>query len=97
MDFRSFLRAISADWVSLMSGIGSIVLLFASLLFQISGWPVLIVAAICFFIAAIRVWTKEHRQAECLRVSIGSSDRWCEFAFASLSVPYSEGFTTTSI
>jgi hypothetical protein len=64
MDLRGFFVAIIADWVALMSGIASVAL---TILGVVRRWEVLprralwIAALVCFFIAAARVWTDEHR------------------------------------
>jgi hypothetical protein len=64
MDFKEFLAALSADWVSLMSGIASVVLTVISVARRwqsIPRWALWVAAAICFFLASARVWTTEHR------------------------------------
>jgi len=66
MDVNDFLAALFGDWVALMSGIGSVVLLVLSLTAFYNKptprWIVIAVAAICFFLASVRVWTTEHRK-----------------------------------
>ncbi len=65
MDLKAFLIAIGTDMVALLSGIGSVILLFLEIaVFHKKGlprWIVLFVAAACFFFASARVWTTEHR------------------------------------
>jgi hypothetical protein len=64
MDLQGFFSAIFTDWVALMSGITSVVL---TILGVVRKWDTLprrvlwIAALICFFFAAARVWTAEHR------------------------------------
>jgi hypothetical protein len=65
MDLKDFLVAIMGDWVSLMSGIASVILTIVGTARnwqQVPRWILLIVAAICFFFACARVWTTEHRK-----------------------------------
>jgi hypothetical protein len=64
MDSKSFFAALWADWVARMSGTGSIFLLAVGVwLPTIPRWLVFLVAVICFVMAAIRIWTTEHRRA----------------------------------
>jgi hypothetical protein len=64
MDLQGFFLAIFADWVALMSGIASVAL---TILGVVRKWDALprralwVAALICFFFAAARVWTAEHR------------------------------------
>lgn len=73
MDFSDFIFALSRDWITLMSGIFSV--LFAILgyikhkrLQQLFTKPenqrkvFWGMALLCFFFASVRVWTDEHRQ-----------------------------------
>jgi hypothetical protein len=67
MDLRGFLLALTESWVSLMGGIASVILSFVGAFYSWQGkstparslW---IAALICFFIAAVRIWTVEHRK-----------------------------------
>ncbi len=65
MDIKLFMDAIGGDLVALLSGIGSVVLLILGLTIfykkDTPRWVVLSVAAVCFFCAAARIWTTEHR------------------------------------
>jgi len=64
MDFQAFLSALVADWVSMMSGIASVVLLIASVVRKwdaVPRWAFWVAATTCFFFASVRVWTTEHR------------------------------------
>jgi hypothetical protein len=64
MDFKDFFLAFTNNWVSLLSGCGSVALLIIGLPLYKKGvprWIVLLVAAICFFIASVKVWTTEHQ------------------------------------
>jgi hypothetical protein len=64
MDFQAFLSALMADWVSLMSGIVSVVLLIVGSVRKwdtMPRWAIWTAAAVCFFFASVRVWTTEHR------------------------------------
>ncbi len=65
MDLSDFLWAIISDFVSLMSGIASVVLLILGALRKWANVPRPVLwtaAAVCFFFAAARVWTTEHRK-----------------------------------
>ena len=65
MELRLFSQAISGDFVALMSGVGSVVLLILGLTYflnrPVPRGIVFIVAAACFFLSAARVWTTEYR------------------------------------
>ncbi len=64
MDLQGFFSAIFADWVALMSGIASVVLTILGVVRKWDTLPrrvLLIAALVCFFFAAARVWTGEHR------------------------------------
>ena len=64
MDLGSFLAAIMADWVALMSGIASVLLTIIGIAKKwerIPSWAFWLAATVCFFIASGRVWTTEHR------------------------------------
>jgi hypothetical protein len=65
MDICPYVLALMQDWVSLMSGVASVVL---SILFfvilkkrQSRRWFG-IAALVCFFLASARIWTNEHRK-----------------------------------
>jgi len=80
VEFKAFFDAIAADWVALMSGIGSIVLLLLGLTVYykkpLPRWTIIAVGVICFVFAAVRIWTTEHR----LRVATDAK-------FTELTVP----------
>jgi hypothetical protein len=60
-----YLLAFTHDWVTLMSGIASVVLTIAGIARKwefIPRWYWLVTAAICFFVASFRVWNAEHRK-----------------------------------
>src|ERR1035437_8572062 len=65
MEIKAFLDALGGDMVALLSGIGSVVLLILGITVfhkkELPRWIVLVVAAVCFFLASARVWTTEHR------------------------------------
>jgi hypothetical protein len=64
MDLISFLSAMLQDWVSLMSGIASIILIAIGFVEKWQTVPrgiVILAGVICFFLASMRVWTQEHR------------------------------------
>jgi hypothetical protein len=74
MDLQAFLAAISADWITLMSGIASVILLIAGVARgweKVPRWAFWTMAALCFFFASARVWTVEHRSAEDARSETG--------------------------
>jgi hypothetical protein len=59
--------------VALLSGIGSVGLLFAGLIYwdrPIPRWITLVVSALCFVFAAIRIWGKERQNAEAYKEEI---------------------------
>lgn len=65
MDIVGFAYALWADWVGLMSGIASLVTTTAGF-FQSDKrrkWFFYVVAALCFVLASVRIWTTEHRLA----------------------------------
>ncbi|MFZ0913198.1 MAG: hypothetical protein WBQ76_03370 [Candidatus Korobacteraceae bacterium] len=66
MELRLFFNAILGDTVALVSGVGSVILLTLGLTVFFNKptprWIILTVAALCFFCAAARVWTAEHRK-----------------------------------
>lgn len=64
-ELRLFFVAIWHDWVSLMSGIASVTLgaAGASGRGPLPDWAFWVAAAICFFVAAFRVWRTQYRQA----------------------------------
>jgi hypothetical protein len=66
MDIPGFLKAVSSDWVALMSGVGSIAMLILGITVfhkkSIPRWLVLVVAAVCLVCASARVWTTENRK-----------------------------------
>ena len=67
MDLGGFFRALASDMVALLSGIGSVGLLVVGLIYwdkPIPRWITLLVSALCFVLAAIRIWEKERKQAE---------------------------------
>lgn len=64
MELKDFLAALASDWVSLMTGIASVVLLILGAFRDWNRVPrplIWTAAALCFFFAAARVWTTEHR------------------------------------
>lgn len=64
MDVYAFFVALGTDLISLLSGIGSVVLLFIGLIKGDKPVPrrvIFMVAGACFFFASARVWTTEHR------------------------------------
>ena len=73
MDFGGFFRALAADMVALLSGIGSVVLLLIGLIYwekPIPRWITLVVSALCFIFAAIRIWERERKATEFYRESL---------------------------
>lgn len=74
MDLKLFVYALSGDLVALMSGIGSIILLvlgFTTFYTRPTPrWIVLLVAALCFFLASARVWTTEHNGRESAELAL---------------------------
>jgi hypothetical protein len=67
MEFRAFLGAFTADWVTLMSGIASVILLILGTFRKWNNVPrpvFWIAAALCFFFASARVWTTEHYKVQ---------------------------------
>jgi len=65
MDLREFILALVADWVSLMSGIASVILALLGTIRKwqdVPRWAFITAAAICFFVASARIWTTEHRK-----------------------------------
>jgi hypothetical protein len=65
MDFNDFFVALWGDWVSLMSGIASVILTVLGVVRnwdRVPRWIFLTCAGICFFFASARVWTTEHRK-----------------------------------
>jgi hypothetical protein len=64
IDFSGFVAAIISHWVSLMSGIASVVLTILGFVRRWDTFPrrvIWITALACFLIAAIKVWTTEHQ------------------------------------
>ncbi len=64
---RSFLREVCSDWVALVSGIASFLLMAAGAISSESlpGWVFWPAAYVCLLVAAYRVWAKQYtaRQA----------------------------------
>lgn len=67
MDFSGFFSALADSWVSLMSGIASVVLAVIGVLYgyvwkrDLPARALWIAALICFLVASVKVWTAEHR------------------------------------
>jgi hypothetical protein len=64
LDGRNYLKALSTDWVALMSSLASLVLTFIPLMSdakRVPDWTYWLAAAICLIVASYRVWLKEHR------------------------------------
>src|SRR5580658_2696752 len=64
MDIKDFFSALIGDWVSLMSGVASVALTIIGIARKwekVPRWTFWIAAAVCFFLAATRIWTAEHR------------------------------------
>jgi hypothetical protein len=64
MDFKEFLFALTHDWVSLMSGIASVIITMVGVAKkwdQIPRWVFWVAAIVCFFFASCRIWTTQHR------------------------------------
>lgn len=64
MDIKEFILALFNDWVSLMSGIASVILSILGIVRrweQVPRWVYFLVAAACFLFSSARVWTTEHR------------------------------------
>jgi hypothetical protein len=64
MDLSGFLSALVADWISLMSGVASVVLTVLGFFRKPQThrkmfWSA---ALLSFFIASVRIWTAEHRR-----------------------------------
>lgn len=72
MDFVSFVSAMLKDWVSLVSGVASVVLstMGAIKKKELPRWAWWTAAAICFLLAPVRIWTTEHRRADKLQAII---------------------------
>lgn len=67
MEWGGFFSAISESWVSLMGGIASVILSFIGAFYSWRGETIparalWIAALICFLVAAVKIWTVEHRK-----------------------------------
>jgi hypothetical protein len=64
MDFGAYVLAFGQDWITLMSGIASVILAIigvAKKWDRVPRWAFILAALICFFVASGRIWTTEHR------------------------------------
>ena len=63
MDIRAFLVVLLSDWLGWMSGLGSVASTTLILLRPTINKKraFLVLAAVCFAIASVHMWTKEHR------------------------------------
>jgi hypothetical protein len=64
VDLSKFLLALVSDWISLMSGIASVILTIIGIAKKwtsIPRWVFWLASVICFFFASARIWTTEHR------------------------------------
>jgi hypothetical protein len=75
---QKFLKAVSREWVSLITGIASVPLtLFAfwvSTPLQRTAWAIL--ATTCFVLATYRIWAFEYRRAEEAEEKLKSARPW---------------------
>jgi hypothetical protein len=81
MDFRAFLRAVWADWLALMTTIGSLVFTVIGVGFYdqpVPRWIFFAIAIVCAIAAVIRIWTKEHRMALQREAAISAPEAWRE-------------------
>ena len=73
MDLSKFLLALMSDWISLMSGIASVILTIVGIAWKwtsVPRWVFWLTASLCFFFASARVWTTEHRRADELNAAL---------------------------
>jgi len=76
LDLKNFILALLGDWVSLMSGIASVVLTIIGAVRrwqQVPRWVLWVAAASCFLVASTRVWTTEHVRADRLQNEMDQS------------------------
>ena len=70
MDFRGYISALAGSWVSLMSGIASVILAFMGAYYafykkqDLPARALWTAALICFFLASVQVWTKENKKVQ---------------------------------
>jgi hypothetical protein len=69
LEFWSYIKSFSQDWVTRMTGVASLVIPFGNLIAEkissgklLPQWTLVVVAALCFLVASFRVWRVEHRR-----------------------------------
>jgi hypothetical protein len=73
LEFWSYIKSFSQDWVTTMTGGASLVIPFGNLIAErvssgklLPEWTLIVVAALCFLVASFRVWRVEHRRLQAL-------------------------------
>jgi hypothetical protein len=84
-----YLRVLSRDWVSLMSGISAVVLAILGAIFTVPRSALWIAAVLCYVLSTFRMWKKERDEKVELQTKLETHKRWefqAEFVAASRSV-----------
>lgn len=77
LEFWAYIKSFSQDWVTRMTGGASLLIPFGNLIAEkistgklLPEWALIVVAALCFFVASFRVWRVEHRRLVALPLRI---------------------------
>jgi hypothetical protein len=72
--FPEFARAVWRSWVTLLSGLGGIALLFLGVYIPITPWIAYATAGVCLVIACYSVWLTEFRTRLAAEMALRDSD-----------------------
>jgi hypothetical protein len=78
-DLRDFFASVWDDWITLLSGIASVILTVLGF-FGFPAWSFWVAALACLAVAMFRVWRKEHRANEGLSARLGGPEAQKEAA-----------------
>jgi hypothetical protein len=71
-DIKNYVRALLRHWISLVSGIGSVIVsaISASLRVSLPYWTFWTLALACFFIASFRAWRDMYAELKAIRCEL---------------------------
>lgn len=61
-DIRLYVSGFWPDWLSKLSGIASVILLFIGAFWPIKRWEIFLASVVCYVVASFRVWHIEHQK-----------------------------------